>query len=187
MTIPSDAELITRLSRRDQAALAALYERYANLVYSLALRVVQDGRLAEEVTQDVFMEVWNRPERWDAQKGRFSSWLLTVTRYTAIDRLRGERGRAEDMPYEDTLSHQPDADPLSAWAEAEALRPLLAQLPPEQRHMIDLAFFQGLTHSQIAERTGLPLGTVKTRLRTALTHLREWWSGSNGEADGQNR
>jgi RNA polymerase sigma-70 factor (ECF subfamily) len=175
MTSPSDVELIARLAQRDQAALTALYERYANLVYSLALRVVQDGRLAEEVTQDVFMEVWNRPERWDVQKGRFSSWLLTVTRYTAIDRLRGERGRTEEMPYEDTLSHHPDDDPLSAWAEAESLRPLLARLPPEQRYIIDLAFFQGLTHSQIAEKTGLPLGTVKTRLRTALTRLREQW------------
>jgi RNA polymerase sigma-70 factor (ECF subfamily) len=176
----NDIELMQRLTRRDQAALAELYQCYGGLVYSLALRVLQDTNLAEEITQDAFLEVWKRPESWDPAKGRLSSWLLTLTRYTAIDRLRRERRQlnAISTTIDEGLEQLPSTEEHAGdprWQEGQTLRLLMAQLPPEQAQVIELAFFQGMTHSEMAEYTHLPLGTVKTRVRLGLQKLKSLW------------
>ena len=175
----SDTHLLHAIAERDQNAFLALYERYGNLVYSLALRVVRHQVMAEEVTQDVFLKVWQQPMRWNPALGQFSSWLLTITRNAGIDRLRKERRHwmpADDLA--DALGYvgqEASIDENPYWVDGLILTRLLQQLPPEQRLLIDLAFYQGYTHSELAEHLQLPLGTVKTRLRTGLQKLRLLW------------
>jgi RNA polymerase sigma-70 factor (ECF subfamily) len=178
-----DTALMQRLAAGEEAALGELYDRYGARVYGIALRVLNDGQKAEEVTQDTFLKVWNRPDAWDPARGRLVSWLLTVARYTALDRLRHDtRGLppvmidALETGDNDAAALLPDLDREAAsWQDARTLRVLLEQMPREQRTLVEAAFFGGLTHSELAEITGLPLGTVKTRLRLGLQKLRRLW------------
>ncbi len=178
-----DLELMQRIARHEQSALSELYQRYGNLIYSIALRVLQNGPLAEEVTQDTFLEVWKNPDRWDPARGKLTSWMLTITRYTAIDRLRKEQ-RLPDLtstPLEEihhltASTDQPD-DP--AWLDSQIIQEAMAQLPPEQAQVIELAFFQGMSHSEMAEALHLPLGTIKTRVRLGLQKLKALWEAGN--------
>ena len=168
-----DSELLRLIAHRDQDALSELYQRYCNLVYSLAFHTLQNTVLAEEVTQDVFFKIWSRPDRWNPSGGKFSSWLLTVTRYTAIDRLR------KDMHQSDKLIELLDTIPDEHFIEddhhiGEDLRTLLDQLPANQAKVIQLAFFYGMTHQEMAEALDLPLGTVKTRVRLGLLKLKDY-------------
>lgn len=178
-TTVDDAALLHAVARQDQNAFFQLYQQYCNLVFSLALRVVRHHVVAEEVTQDVFLKLWQQPGRWNPELGQFSSWLLTITRNAAIDRLRKEQrhpipnaGIAEPIFEQNTEAPISD-DPL--WFEGQVLMRLLQELPPEQRELIELAFYQGYTHSELAEGLQLPLGTVKTRLRSGLQKLRMAW------------
>jgi RNA polymerase sigma-70 factor, ECF subfamily len=175
----SDTELMQSVAWQDQTALSELYRRYGGVVYSLALRVVQNSVLAEEVTQDMFMKVWRQAEQWDPAKGQLYSWLLTITRYTAIDRLRKEQRQpaltllsVDDMPGIAAGYGLVD-EPL--WHDGQLLRTLMNQLPAEQVQVIQLAFYQGMTHSEMAEALNLPLGTIKTRVRLGLQKLRTLW------------
>jgi RNA polymerase sigma-70 factor (ECF subfamily) len=176
----SDTELIRRVNQRDQNALSELYRRYGALVYSLALRVLQNSTMAEEATQDTFLKVWYQSATWDADKGKLVSWLLTITRYTAIDRLRRERRRPNEssVAIDDTFEIADENavvdDPLVQ--DGRALRALMNRLPAEQVQVIELAFFQGMSHSEIAEHLRLPLGTVKTRVRLGLQKLKDLWT-----------
>lgn len=163
--------LLRRIQRGDEAALAVLYAGYGRAVYSLTRHVLRQDGLAQEATQDTFMKLWNNPSAYDSSKGEFSSWLLTMARYTAIDHLRREMrrtGRNIELP--ETLAAEDD-EHLSE-SEARQLHALLGELPRDQRVLVELAFFQGLTHSQLAERMDLPIGTVKTRLRLGLQKMR---------------
>lgn len=175
----TDIQLIERIAQADENALLSLIDRYGNLVYSLAMRVVQHAGLADEITQDVFVKVWQQPNAYVPAKARFSSWLLTVTRYTAIDHLRREtRQSAANFPLEDAAdlsddNHLPDAKFTDF--EAEMMRALLDELPPEQAQAIELAFFQGLSREAMATQLGVAVGTVKTRLRLGLKKLRVLW------------
>lgn len=171
----ADIELIQRIHQREEAALLALYQRYGSLVYGLALRVLQNPTPAEEVTQDIFLKIWQRPERWNPAAGHFHSWLLTITRNAAIDRLRRERHNWTQTlePLEHLGAGEPDGE--INWYDGQLLATLLMELPSEQRQLIELAFFQGYTHSELAENLALPLGTVKTRLRSGLQKLRALW------------
>lgn len=180
MSRQDDLELMQRIRRRDPDALAEMYKHYGNLVFSMAIRVLQNTALAEEVTQDVFLQIWARPDAWDGQKGQFSSWLLTVTRYRAIDRLRSEHHHMDTQPLLEELPVLGTTDPNhdTMWHDGQAIRKLLAQLPAEQAVVIELAFFQALTHSQIAAQLEMPLGTVKTRLRLGLQKLRYLWENN---------
>lgn len=165
------AELLKRMAHGDDSALAVLFAQYSTRVYSLVLCVVQDEALAQEATQDTFVKVWNNPQAWDPSKGQFHSWLLTMARYTAIDRLRKEaRASGRDVALFEDL--QADRDDSAAAVEAGELHALLNHLPAEQRDVIRLAYFRGLKHSELAARLNLPLGTVKTRLRLGLLKLR---------------
>ena len=151
-----DRLLIERIIQQDQNALTELYDRYSAVVYSLAYQTLNNVQLAEEVTQDTFLKVWRKPQNWDPERGRFSSWLLTVARYTAIDRLRSERKHTST--HQTPLDEAPEApseiglpgNPI--WENGQLLRKLLAELPVEQAEVIRLAFFQGLSHSEIAEK-----------------------------------
>lgn len=185
-TAVDDLELLRAIANNDQHAFMQLYQQYCNLVFSLALRVVRHQVLAEEVTQDVFVKLWQQPDRWNPALGQFSSWLLTITRNAAIDRLRKEQrhiapndGRME--PLFDQATEAPISDdPL--WFEGQVLARLINELPAEQRQLVELAFYQGYTHSELAEGLQLPLGTVKTRLRSGLQKLRTMWEEMHASA-----
>ena len=158
---PDEGILLQRVAAGDTAALLLLHKRYANLVYSVAWRVLRDVGLAEEVTQEVFMKLWQRSQRYDTGRGRFSAWLLSVTRFAAIDRLRqeGRRPLLVELPERepDDLAWLEQLLPTdhASWERGQHLRLLLEQLPAEQRRVVDLAFFGGLTHSELAEHLGI--------------------------------
>lgn len=182
-----DSALLQRVAAGDSDALVVLHKRYVNLVYSMAWRVLQDVGLAEEVTQDVFMKLWRQGQRYDPARGRFSAWLVSVTRFAAIDRLRQEGRRPPAVELTDGSSdEQTTLERLlttdhAAWERGQHLRLLLGQLPAEQRQVIELAYFGGLTHSELAKQLGLPLGTVKGRLRLGLERLRGLWSDDSAK------
>lgn len=174
-----DSQLLNLIAQKDQLALDQLYTRYGTPVYSLALQVVSSPHLAEEITQDTFMKVWNNPTQWDSNKGKFSSWLLTVTRYTAIDRIRSEQRQATDQA--STIDNLPLASDIGIPDDpqrrnGQILRRLISRLPPEQAQVVMLGFFRGMTHRELAKHLDLPLGTVKTRVRLGLQKLRSMWT-----------
>ena len=172
-----EADLVRRIADRDQSALLELYRQHYNLVYGMALRVLRQTGWAEEVTQDVFFQVWRWPEKWDPEKGHFSSWVLSVTRYTAIDRLRREHRQPTlaQRPLEDLSHLLPQSSDEDQREDGRLLRRIVARLPREQRQIIYLAYFRGMTHSEIADYLNLPLGTVKSRLRLGLEKLKAAW------------
>ena len=170
--------LVARAAEGDQTALAALYDETSGLVYGLALRILRDQQAAEDVTIDVYAQVYRQVSRYDAHRGTPSAWLVTLTRSRALDRLRQEaHRRAREAPLEATtrlpaLSAGPEE--CSATTELRRLvQRALALLTPEQRQVIELAYYAGLSHTEIAATLGQPLGTVKTRIRTGLMLLRE--------------
>ena len=182
----SDESLMAAIALRDSHAVETLYDRYVNGCYGLALKIVRDPSVAEEVVQDVFLKLWSRPESFVPTRGKFSGWLLTMVHNRSVDRLRRARTGAmgNSVPFDldlgpgialaDTL---PDDSPTPhdvAWREAKGkmLRRALELLPQTQREAISLAYFGGLTQKEIAERLGEPLGTIKTRTRTGLLQLR---------------
>ena len=178
-----DDELMERVCTRDLAAFEHLYDRYGDLVHSVVMRVVGDRYIAEDVTQDVFLRVWRKPEQFDLDRGKFTTWLLSIARNRSIDerRSRGRRLRHEAMPSpaeeEDPLLSVSDEteDPAQASVVADdqrAVRAALATLPPEQRLAIQLAYFGGMTQQEIANQLGQPLGTVKTRIRLGMQKMR---------------
>jgi RNA polymerase sigma-70 factor (ECF subfamily) len=167
----SDARLIVSVRLGDQQAMGELYDRHSSLVYSVALRVLGDTGAAEDVLQEIFMQLWRKPEAFEASRGSLPAWLAVIARNRAIDAIRK---RTPDTPIEDVIvSVKPD---LAGEAErkraAEQVRRKLGEMPELQRAALEMAFFEGLTHSEIAAKTGTPLGTIKTRIRTALTTLR---------------
>ena len=175
-----DEELMRRLFYRDGRAFEALFDRYGDLVYSTALRVLHDRQLAEDVTQEVFARVWRSPEAYVAERGRLLTWLVSVTRNRAVDELRsrGRRQRHETASPEEQQRELPagqENDPLltaELSEQAQAVRSALAEIPPEQREVIELAYFGGLTQQEIAVTLAQPLGTVKTRIRLGMQKLR---------------
>ncbi len=179
---PDDA-LMLAVVARDEHAFAVLYDRYIDLVYSASLRVLADAGLAEDTAQDVFVRLWRRPETFIAERGRFLSWLMSVTRNRAVDELRarGRRRRREGGPLgEPDEAAEPlfSTDPVDPQFSAElhedqaAVRRALVDLPGEQRVALELAYFGGLTQQEIATQLHEPLGTVKTRIRLGMQKLR---------------
>ncbi len=168
----------------DHDALGELYDRHGRTVYSLALRVLRDQGDAEDIVQEVFSQVWRQAGKYDRGRGSVIAWLLTLTRSRAIDRLRGRKSRPEPIGDESLLSDLaaggPSADEQLTWAgHATRIRTALDGISTLQRAAIELAFFEGLTHAEIAERLELPLGTVKTRIRQGLLTLRDRLAGAH--------
>ncbi|HEV3200425.1 MAG TPA: sigma-70 family RNA polymerase sigma factor [Bryobacteraceae bacterium] len=173
----SDVDLIERLQRHDPQSLAELYDRFGRLAYSLILRVVRDTGVAEDLVQETFMRVWNRAQGLDAQKGSVGPWLLAVARNRAIDYLRSAGGRERNaLEFEETdhpaLYVDMERDILSS-DKARRVKTAVEKLSPHQREVIELAYFEGLSQTEMAERMGQPLGTVKTWVRAALKTLRD--------------
>ena len=180
-TLPDD-QLAEQVARGEQQALLHLYDRHAGRVYALALRMLGDPMSAEEITQDVFFKLWSRARSYLASRGSFSTWLLSIARHAAIDRLRLDRRRPslDDQDLDEAWAELPDADSNTEEARWRALYFAVRALPREQRQVIELAYYKGLSHSQIAEVLGWPVGTVKTRLRMGMEQLRrQWLHGEN--------
>lgn len=167
-----DASLLLLVQRGDEQAMASLFDRYSKVVYSVALRVLRDPASAEDVLQEIFMQIWRSPDGFIATRGSLGGWLAVVSRNRSIDALRRRRPTesVEDValssPY--NLSEEAERNIM-----IERAREVIVLLPMEQRKTLEMAFFDGLTHSEIAEMTGDPLGTVKTRIRSALLSLRK--------------
>lgn len=177
-----DADLVRAMAGGDGHALAATYDRYGRLVHSLALRIVGDAAEAEDVVQDVFLQAWQQAGRFEASRGSVPAWLLAMARSRAIDRLRARQSRPEghradqDFELAADAGLLPDRHAIDV-QHAGRVREALHQLPGLQRVAIELAYFEGLTHAEIAARLEQPLGTVKTRIRTGLLRLRATLAG----------
>lgn len=168
----SDLALVTAIRSGDQGAMAALYDRFSSIVYAVALRVLQDTGAAEDVLQDIFMQLWRNPAAFDASRGNMASWLAVIARHRAIDALR--RRRPQDDIEDVIVSVEPNLAVEADRSRAmDKVRGALQTMPAPQRSALEMAYFEGLTHSEIAARTGEPLGTIKTRIRTGLLSLRK--------------
>jgi RNA polymerase sigma-70 factor (ECF subfamily) len=174
----ADEVLLARIANGDSLALGELYDRYARLAIGVAYRVLGEHGASEDVVQEAFLAVWRRVDSFDASRGTVRSWLLTIVRNGAVDRRRGRHARAlqdaalDDVAFRLATPDEETFDTVAASVEAERIREALMMLPPDQREAIELAYFGGLTHQEIAERTGAPLGTVKGRMRLGLHKLR---------------
>jgi RNA polymerase sigma-70 factor, ECF subfamily len=169
----SDSALIEKLIQRDETALAALYDRYASMLTSVLNRILRDSQAAEEILQDVFFQLWRAPSQFDASRGSLPAWLVVIARNRAISRLRRHNPAAGQPLVENTVTSQINLETEAAQQQMmDRVKNTLQDLPAEQRAALELAYFDGLTHSEIAARTGDPLGTVKTRLRTAVETLK---------------
>jgi RNA polymerase sigma-70 factor (ECF subfamily) len=180
-----DIRLIQRIATRDEAALAELYDRHSRNAYAVILRILGSPSDAEEVLQETFVRVWSRAETYDALLGSPGAWLTRIARHRAIDRLRARRvrgaissqlavnadGDAASVSV-DARMHETPQTMLEGRATAGAVQTALAALAPRQRALIEAAFFEGYTHRELADRFGMPLGTVKTRIRTGLAAMR---------------
>jgi RNA polymerase sigma-70 factor, ECF subfamily len=171
-----EMRLVARIRAGDQQAMSELYDRYGKVVYAVSLRVLQDAAAAEDVLQDVFLQLWRNPDAFDASRGSLAAWLAVIARHRSIDRLRKRR---PEVDIEDcVIAGGPDLrDETERALVIEKVRVVLAEMNPDQSKVLELAFFQGLTHTEIAEKTGEPLGTVKTRIRSGLQLLRAKFAG----------
>lgn len=170
--------LIERLRARDAAALGELYDRYGGVVYSIILRIARDTATAEDLTQEVFLRVWNRIPSFDIERGSLSTWLLTIARHSAIDFLRSRGGKQFRLNVSLDGLERPLAGgnaeiELQSANDARKVRAAMERLEPKHRQLLELAYFDGLSQSEMAEKLELPLGTVKTWVRSALRQLRE--------------
>jgi len=173
-----DAALIARIAGGDEDALGELYDRYAGLLLALARRVLKSNSDAEEVLQEVFLQVWNQAGRYDPQRSSVSTWLVLITRSRSIDRLRSRQVMDRTLgalQQENRLSHtSPEGVRSVLWEQRRRrLAAALSDLPAEQKQVLELAFYRGMTQSEIASATGIPLGTVKTRTLLAMKKLRK--------------
>lgn len=172
-----DLALLERMRASDEGALATLYDRWSDRVNSLAVHLLRDARDAEDIVEETFWQAWRSAARYDAERGTVGSWLLTICRSRALDRIRARRRRQEDTTLEDvpeTPAPGGDAsDAVVADETGRIVRAAMGELPQEQRQALELAYFGGLSQSEIAAKTGQPLGTIKTRMRLAMNKLRE--------------
>jgi RNA polymerase sigma-70 factor, ECF subfamily len=182
----TDLELLAQIGEQDREALASLYDRYGRRVFALAVRILNDPVGSEEVTQDVFMSVWRRGASYTSKKGKFTTWLFSIAHNRTIDELR-KRRRDRSRENDDIEDHYDlkssdisPADAAVASSEFAKVKAAMEKLPEEQKSVVELSYFKGLTQTEIATKTGQPLGTVKTRMRLALKKLRVALSAEMG-------
>jgi RNA polymerase sigma-70 factor (ECF subfamily) len=171
----SDEAVVALAARSDEVALAELYDRYGRVAYGLAVRILRDEALAEDAVQEAFLAIWRGAARFVPERGKASTWILTLVHRRAVDLVRREqRRRTEALPEIELAGEDASADD-ALWLrlERERVRAALARLPRPQREAIELAYYGGFTQSELAERLGEPLGTIKSRMFTGLAHLRE--------------
>ena len=173
-----DAKIVERMANGEEAALAALYDRWCDSVNALVVNIVRDESEAEEVVESVFWQAWQQATRWSPERGAPGAWLLSIARSRSLDRLRIMRRRRDDQMADPAIFEQAPAvgDPLSDLDQtdrASRVSTALKALPPEQREALELSYFEGLSQTEIADRLSLPLGTVKTRVRLALRKMRD--------------
>jgi RNA polymerase sigma-70 factor, ECF subfamily len=187
-TAPPDAALLHGILRGDEASLRTLYGRYSGLMYALALRILGDRDLAEEVVQDVFLKCWNRSHTYDAERGSVAGWLMGITRNRAISLLRGRqhhaRLRERSLPETETAGSPEQADECQALALQLSVRAAVDSLSTAHQQVIRMAYYGGCTQSEIAAALGEPLGTIKTRMRAAMERLRRSLCCLNGPEQG---
>jgi len=175
-TSSDDASLIRRIADGDESALATLYDRWSQPVYSLVAHLLKDADGAEDVVEETFWQVWQRASSYDASRGTVRTWILTIGRSRALDRIRSRKRNREDVATDLSFIRDPASDP-SQEAEGAERRELvysaLSELPEDQRRALELAYFHGLSQSEIAASLGEPLGTIKTRMRLGMQKLRD--------------
>ena len=178
----SDDALLDAIRRRDEAAIAVLYDRYGRLAFGLSFRVLQDRGAAEDVVQEAFLSIWRRAESFETARGSVRTWLLSIVHHRSIDRLRGTAGRTrQDAPIDDFERVLSVADPwreVSQLMQRETLQRVIATLPDAQRQTVEMAYFDGYTQQEIATAMEVPVGTVKGRLRLAMQRLRSLLAGT---------
>ncbi len=181
MTGFDENKLIAKVALGDESAFLELYDRYAGRVHGLTLRILNDSMLAEEATQDTFLKVWSRAREYIADRGPFLPWLLTIARRVALDRLRLESRRptlSDSSDPDESWQNLPDLESVTDESRWRSMYFAVQNLHPDQRRVIELAYYQGMSQSEIAEVLSLPLGTVKTRVRAAMEKLRQAWHGT---------
>jgi RNA polymerase sigma-70 factor (ECF subfamily) len=170
----SDEALPALVARGDEAALAELYDRFGRIAYGLALRIVRDAALAEDAVQEAFLGAWRTAASFDPGRGKASTWLLTLVHRRAVDVVRREeRRRADPLDADPQAGGDSTDEAAEVREQRRRVQAALAQLPPDQRQALELAYYGGLSQSELAERLGVPLGTVKSRMFVALSRLRE--------------
>ena len=170
----TDEELLAAIARGDERALAELYDRFGRIAYGLALRVVRDPALAQDAVQDAFLAAWRTAAAFDARRGTAQTWLLTLVHRRAVDIVRREdRRRGEQLEDAPIASGTSTDEEASVREQRRAVQAALAQLPADQREALELSYYGGLTQSELAERLGIPLGTVKSRVFAGLARLRD--------------
>jgi RNA polymerase sigma-70 factor (ECF subfamily) len=169
----NDVDVAAQLCKGDNEALVRLYDEYSGLVYGIALRVLRNRAAAEDVVQEVFLQLWRNPTSFDAQRGRLAPWLAVIARHKAVDALRKVKFEVDSEEENTVTGAVPGQALLHRIADAEKAKKLMARLPLEQKQALEMAFLDGLTHVEIAARMGQPLGTVKSRIRLGLLFLRK--------------
>jgi RNA polymerase sigma-70 factor (ECF subfamily) len=183
LELARDVELLRRIAGGDRAAFSDFYDQYSGLLFSIAVKVLNDAKEAEDVLQEVFMQIWNKADAYNPLLGKPVSWAVTLTRNKAIDRIRSHQRRSKLLEQATLEAAAPPDDSLSANEKlhgkenAERIRSAVADLPAEQRRAIELAFFNGLTQDEIATKLQQPLGTIKARIRRGMLKLRERLEG----------
>lgn len=174
----TEAELVSRLKQKDQQAFSYLYDNYAASLNGVAYKMLQKQELAEDILQEAFVKIWNNITMYDESKGRLFTWMLNITRNLAIDLLRskGYRKQQQIRTDEFAVSNVAADNNIAERFDTMGLRKQLENLKPEQKQVLDLAYFSGYTQDEISKETGIPLGTVKTRMRTAISELRKMFN-----------
>ena len=190
MQSPSDAVLVKQLTVGDEGAFSVIYDRYSAMLFGMLMRVLNNKQTAEEVLQDLFLQLWRSADKFDPARGSLPAWLLVIGRNRAISRLRGRPSlevlEEVDGLYANTLASTANIeDEASRMELMETLKTALAQLPVEQRQAVELAYFEGMTQSEIATKTGSPLGTVKTRMRSAMQVLKKRFDDGTARQPGR--
>ncbi len=167
----TDAAIVAGIRSGDESSLAQLYDRYSRVVYSVALRVIGDTGFAEDILQEIFLQLWKNPGAFDASRGNLGPWLSVIARNRAIDAIRKRKPQddIEDVVLSVSTNFEEELDRNRSGAKVRAA---LAEMPPAQKKALELAYFEGMSHTEIAAKTGEPLGTIKTRIRSGLISLR---------------